>query len=230
MAHNEGQRRWRLFSAREILLLGAFVIVLAAAYQFDGARLPITSAETQFVERSASGLQIVPASCPSNPHGGQSCYSQSYYQGYYQSYYQGYYQSSYCTTQYQCSGDSKRVIDSCNPAGTILTCSSSQTCVNASCVSIDASLTVVPNLLRSGETTQVTWKGTNVSSCTVTEDNPGFTDSWSCNSVASCTANHTNTSSPIDAETKYTLTCTAPSGSTIIKTATVRIIPVWIEE
>lgn len=38
----------------------------------DG-RTPIASSETQFVELSESGLQIVPASCPSSPHYSGEC-------------------------------------------------------------------------------------------------------------------------------------------------------------
>ena len=53
---------------REIVLLILCALVLAGfALAGKADRAPLASAETRFVERSASGLQIVPASCPSAP-------------------------------------------------------------------------------------------------------------------------------------------------------------------
>lgn len=62
-----GNRFWG-FSTREILTavfaLGALVMLFTGV---DG-RVPVASSETKFIEISAAGLQIVPASCPSSPH------------------------------------------------------------------------------------------------------------------------------------------------------------------
>ena len=49
------------------------LVVLAAVVFFtffsaNVMRSPLASAETRFVEKSVQGLNIVPASCPSNPH------------------------------------------------------------------------------------------------------------------------------------------------------------------
>lgn len=133
-----------------------------------------------------------------------------------------------CSQPPICSSDFKRVLNACT-GGTAQTCTSSQTCISGQCVNISATLTVNPNLVKSGKTTMVTWSGTNVSSCTVTEDNPNITDAWSCNSTASCAATHTQTSGEIDQETIYTLVCSARSGATVTKTATVHVIFDWKE-
>lgn len=61
------------FSRRDrVRLMGAATIVLFAGLfavsSSAGMRAPLSSAETRFVETTTSGLQIVPASCPSSPH------------------------------------------------------------------------------------------------------------------------------------------------------------------
>lgn len=53
-------------SVRDIVVLAALAALIAGASLFV-QRSPIASSETRFVETSASGLQIVPASCPSEP-------------------------------------------------------------------------------------------------------------------------------------------------------------------
>lgn len=78
--------------------LGAFAFAVAALFMlFNTAesRAPIASSETRFVEYSKGGMQIVPASCPSNPHFAGECtviidsYSQSSYSEYAQGTYSG---------------------------------------------------------------------------------------------------------------------------------------------
>lgn len=56
-------------SFREIILLAACAILIAGAFLYGNAdtREPLSSSETRFVEKSPGGLQIVPASCPSEP-------------------------------------------------------------------------------------------------------------------------------------------------------------------
>ena len=67
---------FRPIRSHEILLL-AVCSLLGAASFFVGAgttdRTAVASSETRFVETSASGLQIVPASCPSSPHSSADC-------------------------------------------------------------------------------------------------------------------------------------------------------------
>lgn len=53
-------------SFRDLLVLGIVVAALIGIMTHEG-RSPVASAETQFVEHSARGLQIVPASCASVP-------------------------------------------------------------------------------------------------------------------------------------------------------------------
>lgn len=69
------QHRTIQISFREIAWLAACAALIAGAFLYGNAdiRKPLSSAETRFVETSPSGLQIVPASCPSNPHDGGSC-------------------------------------------------------------------------------------------------------------------------------------------------------------
>lgn len=51
------------------LLFSCVAIILTATVTAGMShRAPIASSETRFVEHSAEGLQIIPASCPSNPH------------------------------------------------------------------------------------------------------------------------------------------------------------------
>ncbi len=57
---------------RDLFVLCAFAL-LAAVYVTSAPPLPRSSAETRFVEYGLSGLQIVPASCPSSPHYAGEC-------------------------------------------------------------------------------------------------------------------------------------------------------------
>jgi hypothetical protein len=65
--------------------------VLFAMFNFTDSRTPMASSETRFVEFSEGGLQIVPASCPSNPHTDNECTIIGYSQGSYGSYSQASY-------------------------------------------------------------------------------------------------------------------------------------------
>lgn len=69
------QHRAVRVSFHEIAWLAVCAALIAGAFLYGNAdtRDPLSSAETRFVEISPSGLQIVPASCPSNPHQGGSC-------------------------------------------------------------------------------------------------------------------------------------------------------------
>lgn len=86
----------------------------------------------------------------------------------------------------------------------------------------DLSLRALPSLVRQGNTTTVHWSSQNMSSCTVNGSNG---DSW------------TGLASPVSGETSaairglvtYTLTCQA-RGETFTKTATVNVLPSWVEK
>lgn len=55
-------------SLGEYTILATVAVIGLVVYGSSIERAPLASAETQFVERSVQGLQIVPASCPSSPH------------------------------------------------------------------------------------------------------------------------------------------------------------------
>lgn len=79
---------------------------------------------------------------------------------------------------------------------------------------------VKPALIKSGGTTSVTWQSQNVASCSVTGSNG---DSWSGSSGSEA-------SSPITAQTVYTLACTGLDGTQISTSTTVSIAPQFQEQ
>jgi hypothetical protein len=86
----------------------------------------------------------------------------------------------------------------------------------------DLSLRALPSLVRLGGTTKVHWSSQNMSSCTVAGSNG---DSWTgLNSPAGGEG-----SGVISGLVTYTLTCRA-GGSTFTKTATVNVLPSWVEK
>ncbi len=74
--------------------------------------------------------------------------------------------------------------------------------------------------MRSGNTTKVNWSAQNVQSCAVTGQNG---DAW--NGLLSALGG--NISKPITGETRYTLSCIDLDGSTLTKSASVRILPTF---
>lgn len=78
----------------ELVASGVAIFALLMIFSMADSRAPIASSETRFVEYSEGGMQIVPASCPSNPHTEteNECTIISYSQS---SYDPGYSQSSY---------------------------------------------------------------------------------------------------------------------------------------
>ena len=86
----------------------------------------------------------------------------------------------------------------------------------------DLTISALPSLVHSGDTTKVDWSATNVASCTVTAPNG---DLW--NTINSIVGG--NTSKPITAATTYTLTCLDLQNQTLTKTATVNILPSFQE-
>lgn len=94
-------------------------------------------------------------------------------------------------------------------------------CVNGACVGspqLDGELLATPRLVRNGETTELTWNVSDADTCTVEGSNG---DSWTGISG-------TQTSSALQSQTIYTLSCSG-EGGTLIDTETVNIIPVFQE-
>lgn len=114
------------------------------------------------------------------------------------------------------------------------TASCTWSCINGQCVSApqgDLEIRVVPHLVRRGEVTQVSWEADNVSSCSVSENNPTITDAWS-GAMMGCTGSScsgSRGSSGITQQTRYTLSCEGLDGNTYTSTAVVNILPVFIE-
>ncbi|MBI2612253.1 PKD domain-containing protein [Candidatus Kaiserbacteria bacterium] len=81
----------------------------------------------------------------------------------------------------------------------------------------------IPSLVRSGETTKLHWSASNVTACTVTGENG---DSFEGTISDEPTGNET---SPITAQTTYTLSCEDDDGNTLTQSTTVNILPVWSE-
>ena len=98
----------RFMKVREVVLLILLAIALFLAtsggiYQHK----PFTSSELRFSEPSKLGMQIIPASCPSNPHYSGECSGGGYSQGSYTPPPPGYSQGTYtnsCTAEYFCTG------------------------------------------------------------------------------------------------------------------------------
>jgi hypothetical protein len=82
-------------------------------------------------------------------------------------------------------------------------------------------LQIRPQLVRKGGATKVFWNVDNVTDCTVNSS----TDSW----AGETSGPSGQTSSPINQQTVFTLSCTGLDGSNIHETATVGVVPVFQE-
>jgi trimeric autotransporter adhesin len=129
--------------------------------------------------------------------------------------------SGACNCVNICSGSN--VVNSCTGA-LVQTCS--YICSSGACVPPPpptVTFQVAPVLLRSGRTAVATWTSAYTSACTVTEDNPNISDSWTGTS-------NTRTTSAIAEQTTYTLSCTGLDGSVVTRSKTVNIVPTWQEQ
>ena len=64
------------FSSREshgMLIILAGAIVTLALLGIPQSRAAFSSVEVQYADNSTGGMRIIPASCPSSPHGGSDC-------------------------------------------------------------------------------------------------------------------------------------------------------------
>lgn len=127
-----------------------------------------------------------------------------------------------CGTPPVCQGNN--LVNSCTGA-TIQTCSLG--CASGACIAppaLNANLRAAPSLLHVGDTSTISWSSTNAASCSAHGSNG---DSWTGVSSSG------KMTSPIQGQTIYTLHCIGISGSdpsSIDKTATVNIIPAFIEK
>lgn len=211
---------------RELLFLLGVIVVGFFMFGGSASRAPISSAEVQFTDPSASGLAIVPASCPSSPHYDGQC-------------------SQRCTPLYYCagpSGNDRYYRDGqCNESF-VETCRWG--CANGQCLpaegmtfvpftgyrdgnSFDASghIQINPSIVRSGDATRVYWYVDNAASCVVTGTNG---DRWE---MSHSGANGQITG-PIVQQVVYTLTCYGHDGTTpsvITENAVVNIVPGFVE-
>jgi hypothetical protein len=88
-----------------------------------------------------------------------------------------------------------------------------------------------PTFVQPGGTVEISWNIADAGTCTVTEDNPTFDDSWSGASSDSATCTHSGSacvSGAISQATTYTLFCDN-EGVTLQQTVTVDFVPEWRE-
>lgn len=132
-----------------------------------------------------------------------------------------------CGLTYYCSGKSLyRQEVSC--ANTFVQACAYQ-CVSGSCVSApdpSLSITADPRLLRSGNSTVVSWTAQNVTSCVVRGTNG---DMWSGVTDAAGNVSGSEQSSPITSRTTYTLECLSLEGESRTEQVVVQVIPTWRE-
>ncbi len=142
------------------------------------------------------------------------------------------YASCTCAPLYSCSGNDITYTDASCTTTTVLSCVSphfcspgTSTCVSPEPVfnaegSLSGHLQASPTLLPSFLTTTLFWNVSNVQSCAVTGGNG---DSWSGLSGQ-------KTSSPITAQTIYTLSCVPLEGASFSdESVTVNVVPVFQE-
>ncbi len=130
-----------------------------------------------------------------------------------------------CAPGYYCDGNqifqqyetcATRPLTVCDPP---TFCSSgASVCITPS-LSVTQHLKAIPSLVRRNGTTKLSWAVTGATNCTVS----GNGDSWSGLSGAKLV------SSPIIQQTVYTLTCSRIGGGVYTETATVNLVPVWVE-
>jgi len=129
--------------------------------------------------------------------------------------------SSQCSTGYFCSGSDLYYRSQACTETFVQRCA--YECVAGACIpppigAPTASIQAVPSLVNSGQTAQVSWSSTNVTSCSVSEDNPTIDDAWSGETGA-------RTTSGIRQETTYTLVCIGNNGQQVTDSATVKVAP-----
>ena len=85
-----------------------------------------------------------------------------------------------------------------------------------------STITAAPSLVTAGNTTQISWTSDHVKSCIVTATNA---DTW----TGLNSPDGGEVSSPIQAQTIYSLACTTATGSQLVNRVIVNIVPVFQE-
>ncbi|NQV93096.1 hypothetical protein HQ403_01200 [Candidatus Kaiserbacteria bacterium] len=231
----------KFFLALAILLLALFM-VFVLGFLFT----PTLSDNPQSVElgvasRSPIGISggiVVPASCGS-PHTGDLCTAPSFSatsasgEGTSVSINAGdsatltwvcYDSTSGSGTNFSTGGatsGSAVVSPTVDTTYTIICSNGGQGTVNLTVVNPSLSITASPSLIQTGHFTLVNWSATDVNTCTVDENNPMISDSWSGTSG-------TQTTSTLGQQTTYTLSCVADGGTTT-SSVTINLVPIFQE-
>lgn len=145
------------------------------------------------------------------------------------------YGSCACAPIYSCAGNTITHTDSSCITSSVTSCTSPYYCSpgTATCISPEPSFTddgthsghlqAVPLLVSPSSTTHLYWNVSNVSSCTVTENNPLISDSWT-----GLSGSHTTSS--LFSQTVYTLHCVPFEGATFTdESVTVNTVPIFQE-
>lgn len=93
-----------------------------------------------------------------------------------------------------------------------------------------SSIRAVPSIVRAGETSNITWTSDHVKSCTVVGTNG---DSWPLtpqDGPKPAALTGSETTSPLQTQTTYTLTCLTALGTALVDKAVVNILPVFEEQ
>lgn len=237
----------------KLALLAVLIIALALISGMQSGRLGFESSELAFTDASSSGLQIVPASCPSSPHYAGECTSIIIV--------------NTCPTGQHKNVSQTCVCDSTNLAPVNGTCAPLSTLCPAptyycgtganannlyyrtysSAPACSPQSSLYANCFYGCDAATATCResdGTPAVSITVTPSlvRSGNTTvvNWVATRVRTCTVTATNadtwtghngtqTSRAITSMTTYTLTCTRDNGTQLTDTATVNIIPVFNE-
>lgn len=106
---------------------------------------------------------------------------------------------------------------------TVVCSNGGQKSVDVDVLHPDMTISADPDRVRSGNTSEISWSATqvNAGTCSVSEDNPNINDAWTGDSG-------TETTSALEFETVYTLTCQTDAGPTS-ESVTVGIAPVFEE-
>ncbi len=137
-----------------------------------------------------------------------------------------------CFTGYYCSGSDLYIKESCRAAGQLIQhCAFG--CSGAACLAPpppSGSIRAVPQLVRSGDMTDVSWSAANVNPglCHITGSNGDGTGTNATGVWVG--ASGSQVSSKITGQTIFTLVCTGLDSSTLTQSATVNIIPIFQEK
>lgn len=239
---------------RGLLVILAGAIAALAIMGFPQERAAFSSVEVQYDDRSVLGMQIVPASCPSSPHSGDSCSSCT--PGLYCVGSDVYFRTASCTSEfrercpYGCRDGACLPPPECEPGDERCgSCTPQYFCFGADLY--------FRNSQCADSFIQTCFYGCTAGSCNLApagtlniqvspalvRPNVRTTVSWTSSGMESCTVSEdspsfndawsgltgTQQSSGITQRTTYTLTCRNEEGGVFTDTAVVNILPVFEE-